>query len=150
MLRKIDQWIVALVAVAALVALASPGHAGSSSLPPDVDLDPDRGMTFGRLPKTSFDRRVFDPMKKALTSQAMDPAIDPYNSVIRSSRYEPGTGKIRDSYTDKVRELRRDEETARKNRAALSRSEDRAAVGKPRRSVSQHGSRLPSTQKNDD
>ena len=90
--------------------------AGSGSLPPDVDLDPDRGMSFGRLPKTSFDRRVFDPMKKSLTSQAMDPEIDPYNPVVKPSRYEPGTGRIRDSYTDKVRELRRDEEARRKMR----------------------------------
>src|SRR5512134_1241558 len=133
MLAKIEHWTAALVAVAAFVALSATVHAGgSSSLPPDVDLDPDRGMTFGRLPKTSFDRRVFDPMKKSLTSQAMDPAIDPYNSIIRSSRYEPGTGKIRDSLTDKVRDLRRTEETARKNRAAMDRREESTLGKQPR------------------
>lgn len=105
-----------LLALATLLLAPGVARAGSGSLPPDVDLDPDRGMSFGRLPKTSFDRRVFDPMKKALTSQAMDPAIDPYNPVVRPSRYEPGTGRIRDSYTDQVREMRRDEEARRKTR----------------------------------
>jgi hypothetical protein len=105
-----------LIALALLLLAPGLSHAGSGSLPPDVDLDPDRGMSFGRLPKTSFDRRVFDPMKKALTSRAMDPAIDPYNPVVRPSRYEPATGKIRDSYTDQVRDMRRDEEARRKMR----------------------------------
>lgn len=103
-----------LLTLTAFLLAPSVARAGSGSLPPDVDLDPDRGMSFGRLPKTSFDRRVFDPTKKALTSQAMDPAIDPYNPVVRPSRYEPGTGRIRDSYTDKVREIRREEEEARR------------------------------------
>jgi hypothetical protein len=105
-----------LLALAVLLLVPRLSHAGSGSLPPDVDLDPDRGMSFGRLPKTSFDRRVFDPMKKAFTSQAMDPAIDPYNPVVRPSRYEPATGRIRDSYTDQVRDMRRDEEARRKTR----------------------------------
>ena len=109
-----------LLALVVLLGAPGIGHAGSGSLPPDVDLDPDRGMSFGRLPRTSFDRRVFDPMKKALTSQAMDPAIDPYNSVVRPSRYEPATGRIRDSYTDQVREMRRDEEARRKTRTEPS------------------------------
>lgn len=111
--------------LALVTMLLAPGvaRAGSGSLPPDVDLDPDRGMSFGRLPKTSFDRRVFDPMKKALTSQAMDPTIDPYNPVVRPSRYEPGTGRIRDSYTDQVREMRRDEEARRKTRTTEANAE---------------------------
>jgi hypothetical protein len=111
--------------LALVVLLLAPvvAYAGSGSLPPDVDLDPDRGMSFGRLPKTSFDRRVFDPMKKSLTSQAMDPAIDPYNPIVRPSRYEPGTGRIRDSYTDQVREMRRDEEARRKTRTTETAAE---------------------------
>lgn len=149
MVRKIELWVAALAV--ATVCLAAPVSAlgGSSSLPPDVDLDPDRGMTFGRLPKTSFDRRVFDPMKKSLTSQAMDPSIDPYNPVIKSSRYEPGTGKIRDSLTDKVREMRRNEETARKNRAALARRDDSSDIGKVRQPAAT-SLRRSSTKKNDD
>lgn len=105
-----------LLALAALLLAPAVALAGSGSLPPDVDLDPERGMSFGRLPKTSFDRRVFDPMKRSLTSQAMDPAIDPYNPVVRPSRYEPGTGRIRDSYSDQVRRMRREEEARRKTR----------------------------------
>lgn len=112
--------IAPILVLATLVLTPGAVRAGTGSLPPDVDLDPDRGMSFGRLPKTSFDRRVFDPMKKALTSQAMDPAIDPYNPVVRPSRYEPGTGRIRDSYTDKVREIRREEEARRKTRSTDS------------------------------
>lgn len=140
MLRRLEIWMLAVLVAIAFVAGATPARAGSSSLPPDVDLDPDRGMTFGRLPKTSFDRRVFEPMKRSLTSQAMDPSIDPYNPIVRSSRYEPGTGKIRDSLTDKVRELRRSEEAARKNRASLARRENESSLRKPRqqsRSLSQ-------------
>src|SRR5690606_18841657 len=41
--------ILAAVVLAACLGAASSAGAGSNSLPPDVDLDPDRGMTFGRL-----------------------------------------------------------------------------------------------------
>jgi len=115
----------AMATLATVALTAAPGFAGSRRLqpPPDVDLDPDRGMTFGRLPKTSFDRRVFDPMTQALGSRVIDPSIDPYNSVIKPNRYEPGTGKIRDSLTDKVREIRRAQESRRSRRdAAAARS----------------------------
>lgn len=115
--------VAGLVAASAVLLLACPPGAEAGSRlkrPPDVDLDPDRGMTFGRLPKTSFDRRVFESTKQALGSQVMDPSIDPYNSVVRSSRYEPGTGKIRDSLTDKVREIRRREEASRPSRSTSS------------------------------
>ena len=130
-----------LLAFATLLAAPRLALAGSSSLPPDVDLDPDRGMSFGRLPKTSFDRRVFDPMKKSLTSQVMDPAIDPWNPVVRPSRYEPGTGKIRDSYSDKVRAMRRDEEARRKTRTVAGENDKstpsfgKYRAGKPSRSA---------------
>jgi len=152
MVRKIEFWVAALAVATVCLAAPATARAGSSSLPPDVDLDPDRGMTFGRLPKTSFDRRVFDPMKKSLTSQAMDPAIDPYNPVIKSSRYEPGTGKIRDSLTDKVREMRRNEETARKNRAALARRAEPSEIGKVRQpaSNSRRSASSSTTKKDDD
>jgi hypothetical protein len=122
---------------------------GRSSLPPDVDLDPDRGMSFGRLPKTSFDRRVFEPMKRSLTSQAMDPAIDPYNPVVRPSRYEPGTGKIRDSYTDQLREVRRREEQSRKSRAALARESSNGAA-RAARVPAYQPSRSSTSKKSDD
>jgi len=147
MLHRLELFLLALLIA---VAATSPAYAGSGSLPPDVDLDPDRGMTFGRLPKTSFDRRVFDPMKRSLASQAMDPSIDPYNPVVRSSRYEPGTGKIRDSLTDKVRDLRRNEETARKNRAALARRESDSSLRKLRQPGARNSSRPAGSKTPDD
>jgi hypothetical protein len=141
----------------ALLAAPSSGLAGGSrSLPPDVDLDPDRGMSFGRLPKTSFDRRVFDPMKRSLGSQAMDPSIDPYNPVARPSRYEPATGKIRDSLSDKLRDLRRNEEAARKARSEESRrsadAKQTSSSGstKRRKSVSDSSSRPITPARGDD
>jgi len=147
----------AALVLLAFIAMPAVGLAGGSrSLPPDVDLDPDRGMSFGRLPKTSFDRRVFDPMKQSLGSKAMDPAIDPYNPVVRPSRYEPSTGKIRDSLSDKVRDLRRNEEAARKARSGDSRqSADAKSVtssnsNKRRQSVSGSSYRSISPKKNDD
>ena len=100
--------------LAALLALPAVALAGPRHLPPDVDIDPDRGMSFTRMPKTAFDRRVFDPMKKALLSKVMDPTIEPYNSVVRPSRYDPSTGRIRDSITDALREMRHNEEMSRK------------------------------------
>lgn len=113
--------MIGALALAALVVSPAVAGAQSRSLPPDVDLDPDRGMSFSRLPKTSFDRRVFDPMKQSLTSRAMDPSIDPYNPVVKPSRYEPGSGKIRDSLTDKMRDIKRFEEASRKSRAEAAR-----------------------------
>ena len=140
----------ALAMLAALAVASSSAVAGGrSSLPPDVDLDPDRGMSFGRLPKTSFDRRVFDPMKKSLTSQAMDPSIDPYNPVVRPSRYEPGTGKIRDSYTDKLREIRRREEQSRKARATLARG-DSSDASRRNREPAYQAPRSTTSKKSDD
>jgi hypothetical protein len=108
---------------AVLGAIADGAVAGSRRLqpPPDVDLDPDRWMTFGRLPKTSFDRRVFDPMNQALGSRVMDTTIDPYSPVMKPNRYEPGTGRIRDSLTDKVREIRRAQEARRTRREEAAR-----------------------------
>ena len=77
-IAKVFRDAATLLALATILLAPGVARAGSGSLPPDVDLDPDRGMSFGRLPKTSFDRRVFDPMKKALTSQAM--AFPPHST----------------------------------------------------------------------
>lgn len=124
--------LAALALVIAAIALPATGFAGPRRLqpPPDVDLDPDRGMTFGRLPRTSFDHRVFGPLKQSLGSKAMDPSIDPYNPVVKPNRYEPGTGKIRGSLTDKVREMRRAEEARRPYRSSWLRETEKASRGK--------------------
>ena len=46
-------------------------------VPPDASISIPIAVDVVRTPAEDlFDRRVFDPMKKALTSQAMDPAID--------------------------------------------------------------------------
>ncbi|MEW6269073.1 MAG: hypothetical protein AB1689_07205 [Thermodesulfobacteriota bacterium] len=150
-------WIRTTLAVAAFavasVALPATGLAGPRRLqpPPDVDLDPERGMSFGRLPRTSFDQRVFSPLKQSLGSKAMDPAIDPYNPVVRPSRYEPGTGKIRDSLTDKVREMRRAEEARRPHRASWAQKDDTSSSDARRSgSVSRGRTASGSTKKSDD
>jgi hypothetical protein len=124
-----------LVALCSVFLLTSAGGAWAGprrlQRPPDVEIDPDRWMTFGRLPKTSFDRRVFGAMQQALDSRVMDPAIDPYNQVFRPNRYEPGSGKIRDSLTDKVREIRRAQEARRTRREEAARQTygRRAVIG---------------------
>jgi hypothetical protein len=105
--------LLATLQLAALLAVPAIALAGQHHLPPDVDLDPDRGMSFVRLPKTSFERRELEVMKKMLSSRAMDPAIEPYNSPIHSSRYDPSTGRIRDSINDNLREMRHNEDVAR-------------------------------------
>jgi len=102
-------YVVALLAMPA-VALAG----GRRHLPPDVDLDPDRGMPFDRYPKTAFDHRQLDTMKKALASKVMDPAIDPYTTIVKPSKYEPYTGQIRNSMTDALRDMRHNQDLARK------------------------------------
>jgi len=101
-----------VVALLALPAVALAG--GRRHLPPDVDLDPDRSMPFDRLPKTAFDHRQLDTMKRALASHVMDPAIDPYTTIIKPSKYEPYTGQIRNSVTDALREMRHNQDLARK------------------------------------
>ena len=65
-------------------------------------------------------------MKKSLTSHVMDPSVDPWNPGVRPTRLEPATGNNRDSYSDKVREMRRDEEVRRKMRT-VERDDDKSA-----------------------
>jgi len=147
--------LLALAAVVAILASPAPAAAGSRRLqpPPDVDLDPERGMSFGRLPRTSFDQRVFSPLKQSLGSRVMDSSIDPYNPAVRPSRYEPGTGKIRDSLTDKVREMRRTEEARRPHRSTYSTKDDDkpSGVAKSKPSGARTGSRTANLpKKNDD
>ena len=97
-----------------LVVAATGVYAGSNSLPPDVDLDPERGMTFGRLGKTRLPNQITAPFKQGTRSAgSRDPAIDPYNLVPDGGRYDPSSGKIRGGLSDKVRQMRRREDLAR-------------------------------------
>jgi hypothetical protein len=100
--------------VIALLALPATALAGPHRLPPDVDLDPDRSMPFDRLPKTAFDHRELDTMKKVLASHVMDPAVDPYTTIVKPSKYEPYTGQIRDSINDVLRDMRHNQDLARR------------------------------------
>jgi hypothetical protein len=82
--------------------------------PPDVDLDPDRGMPFDRLPKSAFQHRELDTMRKLLASKVMDPAVEPYQTIVKPSKYEPYTGQIRGSINDHLRDMRHDADVSRK------------------------------------
>jgi hypothetical protein len=44
----------------------------------------------------------------------MDPAIDPYNLVMKPSVYEPQTGQVRGSITDAYRSIRRAQDASRR------------------------------------
>jgi len=83
--------------------------------PPDVDLDPDRAMSFGRLSKSPFDRSISRPLTQAISPVlVMDPSVDPFNSVVKPSRYEPQTGEIRGGLVDRFREMAHLEEQDRR------------------------------------
>jgi len=101
--------------LATVLASSGGAWAGGSGLPPDVDLDPDRGMTFGRLGRTRLQGEVFQPTKDSLRSRVMDPSIDPFNSMLQSDRYEPATGKIQGGLTDTLRDMRKRQEASRRN-----------------------------------
>ena len=103
-----------LATFAVLVLTVATASAGSGTLPPDVDLDPDRGMTFGRLGKSRLPSQITAPFKQSTRSAgSRDPAIDPYNLLPDSGRYDPSTGKIRGGLSDTVRQMRRREDLAR-------------------------------------
>lgn len=108
---------IAGAAAALVVGLTAVAWAGGSSLPPDVDLDPDRGMTFGRIGKTRLVGEVFAPFKHAMRSRVMDPSIDPYAPAAAAGRYDPATGKIQGGLSDTVKAMRRRQEAARSSRS---------------------------------
>jgi hypothetical protein len=99
-----------LVAAASLLAallLPAPRVlAGGNAPPPDVRLDPDRGMTFGRIPKTTIDGAIYKPFRDSMKWQLMSPDHDPYRSMLQSEIYDPATGRIHGGLSDKVREMR--------------------------------------------
>jgi hypothetical protein len=121
--RRLLVRAVSLTLVTALgLSLSSvPAIARSKKLrpPPDVDLDPDRAMSFGRLSKNPFDRSVTRPFNQAISpALVMDSGVDPYSAVVRPSRYEPQTGEIRGGLIDKRREMLQREELDRPVRPA--------------------------------
>ncbi len=96
-------------ALGALVLLAAsrlvdPG--ASLGAPPDVRVDPHRGMTFDSIPKTSIEGSIYQPFRDSMKWRLMDPEHDPYRSMLQSEVYDPGTGKISGGLTDKVRRMR--------------------------------------------
>ncbi len=121
--------LLAALQLAAPLALPAVALAGQKyHRPPDVDLDPDRGMPFDRLPKKAFDGRELDTQKKLLTLHVMDPDVDPYALLVKPSTYESATGQIRGSLTDQEREMRHEEDVERQFSGA-DKSVTRSPVG---------------------
>jgi len=119
------------VALLSVAILSETALARSKRLrpPPDVDLDPDRAMSFGRLSKSPFDRSISHPISQSISpGLVMDPSVEPYASPIKPSRYEPQTGEIRGGLVDKRREMAQREEADRPTHAASP-----AGLYKPRR-----------------
>jgi hypothetical protein len=104
----------AAVFLLAVFFLSATGvRAAGNNTPPDVRLDPDRGMTFDRIPKTTIDGGIYKPFKDSMKWRLMDPDHDPYRSMLQSERYDPSTGRIHGGLSDKVREMRRGAERRR-------------------------------------
>lgn len=110
----------ALACALAVGVFVSPAMARSKKLrpPPDVDLDPDRGMSFGRLSKNPIDRSLRRRGSALLPSAVMDASHDPYSPLVKPSRYDPQTGEIRGGVSTKLQEMRRREEQGRPARPA--------------------------------
>ena len=105
-----------------LLSLATPALARSNRLrpPPDVDLDPDRGMTFGRMSKITHDQKAFRSFNQATRPGVLDPAIDPY-SPLSKNQYDPDTGLVHGSLNDAAKAMRQNEDTSRREETALAR-----------------------------
>ena len=100
-----------VVATALLLALeartASAGSSTNKLKPPrEVDLDPDRQMSFGRLSKAPFDKSLNQSYLQGTMLPTMDAEIEPYNWVVKPSRYDPQTGTIRGGIVEKAKEMR--------------------------------------------
>jgi hypothetical protein len=120
--------VLCLVASATALLMTDVVWAGGSTAP-QADLDPDRGMTFGRYPKIRIDSAVSTPMKQSSRYRAIDPAIDPYDSIVGSDRYDPQSGKIHGSLSDTLREMRRRQEMQRGSRDSRRRQAERRRSG---------------------
>jgi hypothetical protein len=98
-----------VLAALALLALGLPRPAGAADKlkpPQEVDVDPDRLMSFGRLSKAPFDKSINQPYLQATNLPTMDQDVEPYNTVVKPSRYDPQTGTIRGGIVEKEKEMR--------------------------------------------
>jgi hypothetical protein len=119
--------LVACVGISFAVATAigvspMPALARSNRLrpPPDVDLDPDRGMTFGRMSKITHDQRAFRSFNQATRPGGVDPGADPYTPVSKN-QYDPDTGIVHGSLNDAARQMRQAEDASRRSETVLAR-----------------------------
>jgi len=98
-----------VLAALSLLALGLPRPAVATDKlkpPQEVDVDPDRLMSFGRLSKAPFDKSINLPYLQATNLPTMDPDVEPYNTVVKPSRYDPQTGTIRGGIVEKEKEMR--------------------------------------------
>ena len=118
----------AVASVVATLVLWSGAWASGLQRPPGVDLDPDRGMTFSRLPGTTFDGKVFAPYRQVMRSAVMRPEVDPYRTLLEAPQYDPQTGKIRGFLSDQERVIQRHQDLSRR---ARKRRQDKSPAGVP-------------------
>jgi len=110
--------IAAVTALALLVGpLAAVAHARGqrSHRPPNIFLNPDRGLGFTRFSKASHDRKLFDSVHHATTLPGLDPAIEPYNLTPKASTYDVQSGNVRGSLSDRMHEIQRADDAARRD-----------------------------------
>lgn len=102
--------------MAAVLTAPTGAVAGKHRLrpPPDVLLHPDRGMPFSRFQKQTHDQRSFKPFNQGTRPSVMDTAVDPYILGDRASYYDIRTGLIRNSITDNLHDMKRNEQMTRK------------------------------------
>jgi hypothetical protein len=99
---------IALVALASVALGRALPASGSDKLkrPQEVDIDPDRFMSFGRLSKAPFDKSINQPYLEGTNLPSMDPSVEPYNWTVKPSRYDPQTGTIQGGIVEKEKEMR--------------------------------------------
>jgi hypothetical protein len=96
---------IAVVSCIGLVPTASYAKPARLRPPPDVDLDPDRMMTFGRMSKITHDQKAFKPFNQAMRPGIVDTTIDPYTPTVRN-QYDPDNGIVHGSLNDAAKLLR--------------------------------------------
>ena len=121
-LRRSIELLGLAIAVALCLGLApTPGYAKPARLrpPPDVDLDPDRGMTFGRMSKITHDQKAFKSFNQATRPGVLDQSIDPYTPLTKN-QYDPDNGIVHGSLNDSAKLLRQLEDVERHQETQLA------------------------------